>query len=42
MYSYKYKNEYLGEGGFPDAFRGVHVKFPLVKKTKLEQLIAMA
>ena len=42
MYSCNYKNEYLGEGGFPDAFRGVHVKFPLAKKTKLEQKIAMA
>ena len=42
MYSYNYKNEYLGEGGFHDAFRGVHVKFPLAKKTNLEQQIAMA
>ena len=42
MYSCNYKNEYLDEGGFPDAFRGVHVKFPLAKKTKLELQIAMA
>ena len=35
MYSCNYKNEYLGEGGFPDAFRGVHVKFPLAKKNQV-------